>query len=99
MINLKAFSALIMNICSKAEFIKIYSFKGNLIIKSDASITKHSLKLAKKLNGCAYYEIKTRRLFVKVPITNTDKKPITNLENIEEYILNPFSAVNIFILN
>ena len=97
MINLKTFTALIMNLCSKAEFIKIYSFNGNLIIKTDKTITKHSLKLIKKLKGCAYYEIKTRKFFIKIPITATDKKTVSINKNIEEYILNPFSIVNIFI--
>ena len=98
LINVKTFTALILNICSKAEFVEISFLNGNLIIKTNIKLTKHSLKLSKKLKGCVFYEIKTNTLFIKLPVTSTDKKVMSFSENsIEDYVLNPFSIVNIFL--
>lgn len=98
LIDLKPFTALILNLCAYTNSIEIKRISGNLTIKTNSYITKHSRIFAQRLNGCVFYETKTKNTLIVLPYFATDKKPEQKVtKSIEEYITNPFSEVNIFI--
>ena len=95
----KIYTALILSICRNAESIEIYRQNGSIIIRAASENIKHSLKLIKKLKGCVYFERITNTALIVLPITATDKKTELCKPNVlEEYLFNPFSAVNIYLL-
>lgn len=97
LIKQKLFSALLLSLCEITDDIEITHKKGNIIIKCRAIKTKNCLALIKKLKGSVLCEIKSNNLLFSLPVTLTDKKPIKQEASTEDYILNLFSPINIFI--
>lgn len=98
LLSLKPYTALILSICRAADNIEIFKINGKLAIKAVTPNTKHSHRLAKKLDGCVYFERVTNTALTVLPLIATDKKAALCKPNeVEEYLLNPFSAVNIYL--
>ncbi len=98
LLNQKPYTALILSVCQNAYKIEIFELNGKLAIKAITPKTKHSHRLVKNLDGCVYFERVTNTSLTLLPLIATDKKAILcKPNNTEEYLLNPFSEVNIYL--
>lgn len=95
MLNPKLFSCFILSLAKTSEKIEIFE-KDKKIIITSKNPTKESLYIAKSIKSMIFHEKKTgEALFVLSPDT-TDKEPIPCSFELQN-ILDPFSAVNVFI--
>ena len=96
LVDKKIFSALILNIAKKGNFIKIENIKGKTIIKSDILPTQKIYQITKKLNGLILKELKQKNCVICIPLSATNKKT-REFENGINMIQNPLSIVNIYL--
>ncbi len=92
----KIFTALLLTLIN-FSFIEISYHKGYIKITVPNKISNKTHYLIKRLKGNCFFEIKQRKTLIIIPAVSTDKKPVKTEESVENYILNPFSPVNIFI--
>ena len=94
LINKKLYTALLLNLCKKAEKITLISLNGQILIKARNANKKTAFSLSKALGGIIFFERKLKSFIIILSPTATDKKAENN---IYFDLNNPFCEVNYFI--
>lgn len=95
LINKKRITSLILSLCQKTRRIKIDLLNEKILIT--ASVENYDLKLINKIGATHFYERKTKKLYILMTAPKTEKLP-KDTEKDWEYILNPLSVVNIYLI-
>ncbi|MBR7133882.1 MAG: hypothetical protein IKD04_10175 [Clostridia bacterium] len=96
LIDKKGFEALLLLLCCSAEKIFVYSHRGKIAIKARAAELDACRPLIDVLKITAFKELKTNTSILIIPATKTEKKPIKECD-VSDYIIDPFSPVNVFL--
>ena len=96
LINIKLFTALILNLCKITESISVFEKQGKIIINTKTYIKKENNSLIKRLKGAVYYEVKTGTSLIVLSFTATDKSDFC-INSAYDFLLDTFSPPNIFI--
>ena len=92
----KIFTMLILSICVKTDFLTIFNFNQNIVLKGKFKCSSKILRLTEKLGGNVFSEVKTGTTFIRFDFPLTQK----NTEDFEKayYLLqNPLSKVNLYL--
>ena len=95
--DVKPLTTLILSLASATDKIHIIEKNGNIAIKVKTDLKKHNRKIIEKLNGCVLYEMKEKNNLILIPLTATNKQVCYNSFEMEDFILNPLSEMNVFI--
>lgn len=96
-VDIKPLTTLILSLASSTDKIYINEKNGYIVINVKTDLKKHNRKIIEKLNGCVLYEIKEKISLVLIPLTATNKQVLCNNFEMEDFILNPLSQMNVFI--
>lgn len=93
LINKKLYTALLLLLSLNSRFLNV-EFKNGIIIKGKGDI-KNSRKIIHFLNGCSFFDIKTKNYLVFIPCEATEK-PSTETESQWQLLFDRFSVFNLF---
>ena len=96
MLDIKAYTSLLLNICLNTEYLKITEICGNVVICGKISLNEKTVILTKKLKGIFFREIKTNTVYIKLGFPTTNKKS-ADFENAYYMLQNPLSPVNLYL--
>lgn len=96
LLNIKAYTSLLLNICLNAEYLEIIEICGNIVICGKITLNKETVLLTKKLKGDILRERKTDTVYVKLNFPATSKKS-ADFENAYYMLQNPLSPVNLYL--
>ena len=95
LINKKLYTSLLLSLCHETDRIKVDLLNEKILIT--ASVGSFDLNLIKAIGATHFYERKTKQLYILITAPKTNKTP-TETEKDWEYILNPLSIVNIYLI-
>lgn len=96
LINKKLYISFLLSLCENSCCIKASVKKDSILIISKGEISSAAKKLLKSLNGYFFYNMKSNTVLAVIPADRTSKSPIKTKKD-WEYLLNPLSAVNIYL--
>ena len=94
LINKKLFTSLLLCLCRDTDRIKLDLLNEKILIT--ASVESFDLKIINSIGAIHFFERKTKQLYILITAQKTNKTP-TRTEKDWEYILNPLSAVNVYL--
>ncbi len=94
LINKKVYTSLLLSLCRETDRIKVDLLNGKILIT--ALVEKFDSKILKTIGATHFFERKTKQLYILITALKTNKTP-SETEKDWEYILNPLSAVNIYL--
>lgn len=95
LIDAKPFEALILTLAQKSRYLKIFTFRKNLIIESER-LDGDISSLIKRLDAFCIYEINRGEMYIIISAAQTSKKTVS-IKKEWEQLCDPFSSVNIFL--
>ena len=95
LINKKLYTSLLLLLCQDTDRIKIDLLNDKILIT--VSVESFDLNLINAIGATHFYERKTKQLYILITAPKTNKTP-TDIEKDWEYILNPLSVVNIYLI-
>lgn len=91
--NKRLLTALLLLSSHNSQFLNV-EFKDGIIIKGNGNI-KNSRKVIKYLNGCSFFDIKTKNYLIFIPCKTTEKASIET-ESQWQLLFDRFSVFNLF---
>ena len=96
LLNIKAYTSLLLNICVNSEFLEIKEICGNIVISGKISLNKKIFLLTEKLKGNILRERKTDIVYIKFNFPATNKKS-ADFEKAYYMVQNPLSPINLYL--
>ena len=95
LINKKLYTSLLLSLCCETDKVKVDLLNEKILIT--ASVESFDLNLINAIGATHFYERKTKQLYILITAPKTNKTP-KETEKDWEYILNPLSVVNIYLI-